>query len=479
MEGKLRRRDFLGLVAGGGLACLAGPGLTAFGARRSGTKLVSPGCRTSKVKVARIFMGTDHGLWPRPDLDLKKEVQRYKSKFAEFSDELSDVDFPVDALVKSPKELEPLKSRLQDVDGILAIHLNIGVRGIVRELLAVGKPTTVFAVPYSGHEWVGFGRLQDQELGSNLACKLTSDYSQLAAAIRPFRAIHHLREAKILDLTTRFRNGYADQVKKKFGTEITQVKLDRVLKLCDAVDDEAARVEAQRWIENAEKVMEPTEKEIFKSAKLALAFERLLDEEQATVMTADCYGSMYKPLCKSYAFPCLGFARLNDMGLGGICESDLSSAMTHIIFQGLTGKPGFISDPTIDESDNTIILAHCLGTPRMDGPDGPMAPYNLRCVMERRDGVVTQVTMRHGQPVTQAILVGTSTLPYFTGEIVETPHIERGCRTKATAKIDGDATTLWKNWSAGLHRVTVYGDIIEELEDFCRFAGIEMINEAV
>jgi L-fucose isomerase-like protein len=245
------------------------------------------------------------------------------------------------------------------------------------------------------------------------------------------------------------------------------------------VDEEAARDEAQYWIENAEKVMEPTRKEVVKSARLALAFEKLLDEEQATVMTADCYGSMYEPLCKSYAFPCLGFARLNDMGLGGICESDLSCAMTHIIFQGLTGKPGFISDPTIDESDNTIILAHCLGTPRMDGPDGPMAPYNLRCVMERRDGVVTQVTMRHGQQVTQAVLVGTSTLPYFTGKIVETPHIERGCRTKATAKIDGDATKLWKNWSAGLHRVTVYGDIKEELEDFCRFTDINMVNEAV
>jgi len=453
--------------------------MTAFGAGRNGTELISPGCRTSKVKVARIFMGTEHGLWPRPNLDLEKEVKRYKSEFARFSDELCDVDFTVDTLVKSAKEVEPLKGRLQDVDGILAIHLNIGIRGIVRELLKVDKPTTVFAVPYSGHEWVGFGRLQKQDLGSKLTCKLTSDHSQLAAAIRPFRAIHHLREAKILDLTTRFRQGYAEQMKKKFGTEITQVKLDRVLKLCDAVDEKAARAEAQRWVENAEKVMEPTKEEVVRSARLALAFEKLLEAEQATVMTADCYGSMYKPLCKSYAFPCLGFARLNNMGLGGICESDLSCAMTHILFQGLTGKPGFISDPTIDESDNTIILAHCLGTPKMDGPDGPIAPYNLRYVMERRDGVVTQVTMRHGQKVTQGVLVGTNTLPYFTGKIVATPHIERGCRTKATVKIDGDAEKLWKNWSAGLHRVTVYGDIIQELQDFCRFTDIKMVNEAV
>ena len=70
-------------------------------------------------------------------------------------------------------------------------------------VLGLGKPTVVFAQPYSGHEWVGFGALQREELGAKLECLLTSDFSQLAVAIRPFRAIHHLREAKILNLTTR------------------------------------------------------------------------------------------------------------------------------------------------------------------------------------------------------------------------------------------------------------------------------------
>ena len=59
------------------------------------------------------------------------------------------------------------------------------------------------------------------------------------------------------------------------------------------------------------------------------------------------------------------------MGLGGICESDLRSAMTHIILQGLTGRPGFVSDPTVDESTDSIILAHCMGTRKMDGPTKP------------------------------------------------------------------------------------------------------------
>ncbi len=481
MKDAINRRELIQLTAAGSVLYLGGSGISAFGANTGALRLVSPGCRGTKVKVARIYIAGG-GLWPKPKLDLRKEIKFYESEFAKLKDELSDVEFTVDELVTSPKQAAGLKDRLKNVDGILAIHLNMGIRSILIEILRAGKPTIVFAAPYSGHGWTGFGDLQKQEIGAKLECTLTSDYKQLAVAIRPFRAIHHLREAKILNLTTRSFEGYADAVKKKFGTEIKRIELKRVLDAYAAVSDNRAKAEAERWIKQAEKVVEPSREEIFKSCKLALALEELLNEEDATVMTIDCYGTMWQPLCRSYAYPCIGFARLNNIGLGGICESDLQCAMTHIIYQGLVGRPGFISDPTVDESNNSIICAHCMGTPKMDGPDKPAAPYKLRSIMERQEGVVPQVKMRIGQKVTQAKLVGTDFLPYFTGEIIDAPvslRDDRGCRTKITVKVDGDAEKLWKNWSSGLHRVTCYGDITKELRMFCRFEAIKMVNEAV
>jgi L-fucose isomerase-like protein len=314
-----------------------------------------------------------------------------------------------------------------------------------------------------------------------MECLLTSDYSQLEKAIRPFRAIHHLREAKILNLTTRDFRDYADEMKDKFGTEIQRIELDRVIKVYNAVSDVDVQAETLRWIKEAEKVMEPSREDIFKSCKLALAFERLMDEEEATVMTVDCYGSMWDKTIKLPAYPCLGFARLNNMGLGGICESDLRSTMTHILFQGLTGRPGFVSDPTVDEGKDSIILAHCLGTPRMDGPDRPAHSYKLRTVMERQEGVVPQVKMRVGQKVTQALLIDKDLMHYFTGEIVDAPvglEHDRGCRTKIAVKVEGDLSKLWRNWSHGLHRETVYGDITQELQFFGKFKDIDLIDEA-
>ncbi|KPL22444.1 MAG: hypothetical protein AMJ75_08075 [Phycisphaerae bacterium SM1_79] len=478
MSNKLSRREFVQLSVAGSALCLGGSGLL-YGSGSRSSKLISPGCRGTKVKVARIYMGTSHGLWPEPRMDFRKEIRFYESEFAKLKNELSDVEFVVDQLVSSADQVGPLKNRLKEVDGILAIHFNIGVRPIINEVLSMGKPTVIFAVPYSGHGWTGFGALQKQELGAKLECILTSDYRQLAVAIRPFRAIHHLREAKILNVTTRNFENYANAMKDKFGTEIKRVEREQVLDAYDAVSDKDAKAETERWINGAKELVEPSQSDVLKSCKLALAFENMLDQENATVMTVDCYGTMWDKTIKLPAYPCIGFTRLNNIGLGGICESDLQSAMTHIIMQGLVGKPGFISDPTVDESNNSIILAHCLGTTKMDGPDGPAAPYKLRTVMERREGVVPQVFMRKGQKVTQAILIGTDNLLYFTGDIIDTPDINRGCRTKITVKVDGDTEKLWKNWSNGLHRQTCYGDVTKEMSFFCKFKEIEMVNEAV
>lgn len=479
MSGRIDRREFL-QVAAGGMAYFAGSSLFAADGWPGSSALVSPGCRKSKVKVARLYMGIKGGLWPTPKLNFQDEMGVYAREFGKLAGDFADIDFAVDELVTSTAQAQQLKGRLQDVDGILVIHLSMGISPMLQEVVATGKPTVFFALPYSGHEWTSLGGLEKQP-GVKLECFLTSDYSQLAVAVRPFRAIHHLREARILNLTTRSFSDTADQMKKKFGTEMKQIDLDTVVKAYNAVDEKKAEAETERWVKGAEAIVEPSRKEVFNACRLALAFEDLMTAEDATVLTIDCYGTMWDKTIKLPAYPCTGLCRLNDIGLGGVCESDLRCAMTHIILQGLTGRPGFISDPTIDESRNSIILAHCLGSRKMDGPNGPIAPYKFRTIMERQEGVVPQTQMRLGQRVTQAILIGTDSLQYFTGEIIGAPvkvENDRGCRTQIDVKVDGDATTLWKNWSNGLHRQTVYGDITKDLQRFCRYEGIKLIDEA-
>ncbi len=473
------RRGFLArsaLMAGGCALCLGGAPLWAAAPQALAPGVLSPGCRKSKVRVAKLYLGRPKAHWPTPRMDLEAEHQRYETAFARMSKDFADVDFAVNELITEKAQLARFQEALKQVDGILVIHLSMGITEPLQEILAAGQPTVLFAAPYSGHEWAGYGALRKQEAGARLECLLTSDLAQLAVAVRPFRAIHHLREARILNVTSRpLPAEYLAAVGARFGTQIKAIDRPRMMAVYDSIPDAAAEAETKSLIRKAQKVVEPSRAEIFRSCKLALAFEKLLAEEEATVLTVDCYGSMYRQLP---AFPCVGFVRLNGLGLAGICESDLTSAVTFTLLQGLSGRPGFISDPTMDESKRAIILAHCLGSIKMDGPEGPPAPYRLRSIMERQEGCVPQVFMRRGQKVTQAWLVGTDQLYYFTGDVIEVPDVDRGCRTKITVRVDGDSEKLWQNWSHGLHRVTVYGDLIPDLKRFCRFKGLTMVNEA-
>ena len=75
----------------------------------------------------------------------------------------------------------------------------MGTGGILHKLADSGIPTVMFAIPYSGHEWTVIPELQ--RLGKKIDCIPSSKYEDVNIAIRPFRAIHRLRETIVLYLS--------------------------------------------------------------------------------------------------------------------------------------------------------------------------------------------------------------------------------------------------------------------------------------
>ena len=98
MYSELKRREFLQLTLAGSALSVAGPCVFARAASPAATRLVSPGCRRSKVKVARLYMcnqESPNALWPKPKLDLKAEAASYGPTFEAAKEEFADVDFVV------------------------------------------------------------------------------------------------------------------------------------------------------------------------------------------------------------------------------------------------------------------------------------------------------------------------------------------------------------------------------------------------
>ncbi|HQO34585.1 MAG TPA: hypothetical protein PLG59_07985, partial [bacterium] len=267
---------------------------------------------------------------------------------------------------------------------------------------------------------------------------------------------------------------YAESIQSKFGTVIKTIYLDDLKACHDKVDEAEAKEDAERWKREAEKMIEPTDQQLLGASKMYLAMRDLLAQEGADAITINCLGMGLT--AKGYEYPCLGFSRLSSMGLGGVCEADIKSTITHLIFMYLTGKPGFISDPVIDLSNNTIIHAHCVSPIMMDGIDGEQCRYDIRCHHEDGASVSLQVRMRKGQPMTLARLINNDIMLYSTGTIIDSPDSDRGCKTKIVTQVK-NAQKILSNYSCGLHRVIFYGNHYPDLRRFCGFKDIRIAME--
>ena len=426
------------------------------------------------TKIRKVYMGVPVPSWPKAGFDINIDIQKLENILADIQLKSGlEVEFVGGDVVRISSDVEKLKEKIGDVDGILAFNLSSGVGALFRGIVDFGVPTILFSQPYSGHDWSAVAGMVKN--GKRVDVLATSDYNEILSRIRLIDVIRRLKETKIIYI----RNGgantdYAARVKEKYGVEIISVDHNRLVDIYNSTDLEAAEEDAERWITNALKIVEPSRDEIIKSSRMYLAIKKLLEEESASAITINCLGLFGQGALPAY--PCLAFSRLNDEGLTGVCEADLDSTLTQLIVGYIAKKPGFVSDPVIDTATNTVIHAHCVAATRMDGPANEPAPYIVRSHLEDDKGASLQVLMRIGQKVTVAKLVGLNTMLISTGEIIASPDVDRGCRTKITTKVP-NARKMLDNWSGGVHRVIFYGDWVEDLTNLGNLLSYDVVFE--
>jgi L-fucose isomerase-like protein len=314
-----------------------------------------------------------------------------------------------------------------------------------------------------------------RKMGHRIICLATSDFSEIQGACQLIRTTHLMRNTRVLYVNTSpFNSQACAGIKERFGTEIVHVSQERVNAVYQQIDDTAARSDAREWTTGALRVIEPSTEEIVNSSRLYLALRRLMNEERAQAVTINCLGLFAQKQLPAY--PCLAFCKMNDLGLVGVCEGDVDSTLTQLVFTYAFGIPGYVSDPVIDTSSNTVIHAHCVSATRMDGPSREPAPYIIRSHMEDNKGASLQVKMRIGQVITMAKLIGLDTMLISTGTITANPESDRGCRTQITTKV-ADARKLLEGYEGGLHRVIFYGDRIRAIRDLAGLMQFKVVEE--
>ena len=468
----MNRRLFLGGL-GGAAAGAASLGVLAALTERVTAEDIAP--TPAKVRIGKVYFGNAHPSWPMATVDVEAERSRVEKQLARIQPALSDYEWIDCGLVTNDAELAQAREKLQGVDGILFLQQTMGAGKVLNGLLELNIPTVLFAEPFCGHEWHTIAALQQQ--GKRIDCWASSRFDDIVPALRPFRAIRRLKDAKLLHVSQAPADpDYVKTIKEKFGTEIKSLGPEDLEAAYKAVDQKAAQADAEQWLHGAEKVVEPNSQDMLRASRMALALMQMIRAEQAAAITINCLGMGL--LDRGMGYPCLGFSRLNSMGLGGICEADLKSSMTHLIFNYLVGRPGFVTDPCFDYSNDTIIHAHCVAGLKMLGPDGPTHPYIIRSHLEDNKSVSLQVKLPVDTKVSMARLIGNDLMLFSTGEAIDSPLLDRGCRTKLTVRVENLEKFL-NGWSCGLHRVVFYGDHASDIERFCRFMQIRLLREGV
>ena len=478
MSDALNRREFLGASAAGAGAVLLGGQWASQLATANEQKEWPP--KLPAVKIHKVYVGRTGGIYlSRPT----EEIAKFEQYLAKLEGKLGDVKF-VGGEVVPPADVNEVVAKLSEADGVLLFHLS-GHGGdapeqAMSQIIDVGLPTAVFSQPFSGHGWMYFP--QWQKAGKKVVLLPTSDWSELGHVVALMRVPARMRQTRIIVVGAPQGTAAAcsaEQVKQRLGTEMVPVKNEQVIEAHKAVDLKAAEAEAEQyWISKAKEIREPGREEIINSARMYLAMKNMMIKEGARATTSShCMGEPAKG--------CLTYSKLNDQGLVGVCEGDMDSTLTMLMFGYAFGVPGFVTDPVFDTSQNALIHFHCTCATRMAGPTSTRLPFTIRTQTDSDRGVSLQVEMPIGQPVTCAKFINLDTMLISTGKIFRITQDELGCRTQFWTKV-ADARSMFHNWGCGvlkggvmtlLHRAVFFGDHMQSIKNLGVLMGFNVIEE--
>ena len=257
-----------------------------------------------------------------------------------------------------------------------------------------------------------------------------------------------------------------EAAKERWGVELVHLPLERVYELYDGVTEKEVAHACEALRKRAKGCVEPTDEDIVKSMRLAVALRKLVEEENLSALTLACF----RLLERTATTGCLALSLLNDEGIMAGCEGDLQTLFTMMLVQAATGKASFMANPSkIDTYTNEVVMAHC--TIGLDQTQG----FVLRNHFESLSGVAIQGMLPQGK-VTVVKIGGRDLDKYFvtSAYLQENLNHHNMCRTQVRLHFNKPASYFLRN-SIGNHHVVLVGDYSDLLSDLLSAAGCSRV----
>ena len=406
-----------------------------------------------------------------------------KTRLAKAEKELGNIELLIGEATNADETAALLKKAGAGTP-VLAINLNcFALTRMVQPILDGNHPMVVFSLPASGHDWMYPHRWQRQ--GHPVTLLPSSDYDELERALRLLRVIPMMQQTRILLFPPAQGTAPArspEEVKKRLGAEVVAVDEKTFDDRISAADEKAVQAEAARWTKGAKAILEPSQEDITKAARISIALQDLMEQQQAQGLAiGTCMGWLAK------GFPCLGFTRLRDCWHPG----------------RLRGRHGLVADhapvPVRDRSsrfpgqrDLRHLAQRFVDRPLHGAAANGRPGRQARTLPAARAFRGARQRLRARSPISRR----RDHHPHQADQPGHDPRLDRqdhrspgeigaGCRTQIVTEVR-DAAKMAVNWSSALetedamtllHRVVFYGDHMDSLQHLARLMKLNVVEE--
>lgn len=245
--------------------------------------------------------------------------------------------------------------------------------------------------------------------------------------------------------------------KRRWGVEYTDIPLERIYERYDKITDNEVGASCAAFASQALACREATPEDLLKAMRLYRAIRRVCEEEKLSAVTLNCF----KLIEQIGATGCLALSLLNNEGILAGCEGDLQTIFTLLASRVLTGKVGFMANPSmVNIHNHEIIFAHCTIPTKLT------EQYIIRNHFETNSSIGIQGVMPTGEVT--IIRCGCECLDEYylsTGTLMENTNYLKLCRTQIRVKMDSPVDYFLKN-PIGNHHIVLPGNHEEVLNEF-------------
>jgi len=416
------------------------------------------------------------------------------------------------------EDVVALAERSGEFDGFVVYTLGVEYMRVIYEgpLAETGTPLVTaddFLENYGFHNYVAMRRA-----GLPVLWTASSKIEDVIEKVKLLRVVQQVRDARMMVLHAEWRQteifgqplkAFEDALGEALGSSLVRMtKKEFMEDFYPNVSEAEAKAVAQRWLDEADTIIEPDPAELVTSAKVYLALKRAIEDKDVQAFTTDIAGHVYHDWpddvfaalspginpqnrgeypYKLPTFPCMAFMQLQSDGFPATGEMNMHTLLNVMVMHYLTeqiageARAGFSGGRLFDLGRDAVIYHLCCGPRKFFGASGPAAPYTIRTEQETGKSCCASVAMPVDEPVTAVSIHPESrSVIVHGGTSLGSVKSERRCRNKLAVRVNMEnfiENNLQPEWPMGHFRTVFFGDWRPYVKDLAVLLGMDFYDE--